>query len=110
MGSAPFYFRDNDPHESSMTWQVLRSEFDRLMLDNARERGVDVVEGAQVREVLFEELQAVGVAASMPDGDATDVSRARHRRCNRTKRAHLAAVENQPGRADAEEGLRVHAL
>ena len=66
-GSAPFYFRDNDSHESSMTWQVLRSDFDRLMLDNARERGVDVVEGAQVREVLFEEQRAVGVAASMPD-------------------------------------------
>jgi 2-polyprenyl-6-methoxyphenol hydroxylase-like FAD-dependent oxidoreductase len=35
--SAPFYFEDNNPHESSQTWQVVRSEFDLLMLNNARE-------------------------------------------------------------------------
>jgi len=34
--SAPFYFWDNKPHECSQTWQVVRSEFDKLMLDNAR--------------------------------------------------------------------------
>ena len=31
--SAPFYFYRNDPHESSMTWQVLRSEFDQMLLE-----------------------------------------------------------------------------
>ena len=40
--SAPFYFWDNKPHECSQTWQVVRSEFDQMMLDNARERGVRV--------------------------------------------------------------------
>ena len=40
--SAPFYFHDNKPHECSQTWQVVRSEFDQMMLDNAREHGVDV--------------------------------------------------------------------
>src|SRR6188768_1820561 len=39
--SAPFYFWDNKPHECSQTWQVVRSEFDKMMLDNAREHGVD---------------------------------------------------------------------
>ena len=39
--SAPFYFHDNKPHECSQTWQVIRSEFDTMMLDNAREHGVD---------------------------------------------------------------------
>ena len=29
--SAPFYFFENDPHESSTTWQVLRGEFDRAL-------------------------------------------------------------------------------
>ena len=43
--SAPFYFWDNKPHECSQTWQVVRSEFDQMMLDNAREHGVDVHEG-----------------------------------------------------------------
>ena len=31
--SAPFYFWDNKPHECSQTWQVVRSEFDQLMLE-----------------------------------------------------------------------------
>ena len=35
--SAPFYFWDNKPHECSQTWQVVRSEFDQMLLDNARE-------------------------------------------------------------------------
>ena len=38
--SEPFYFIDHNPHESSQTWQVRRSEFDHLLLDNAREHGV----------------------------------------------------------------------
>src|SRR5213083_2497059 len=40
--SEPFYFVDHKPHESSQTWQVYRQEFDQLMLNNAREHGVDV--------------------------------------------------------------------
>ncbi|HEY6564040.1 MAG TPA: tryptophan 7-halogenase, partial [Pirellulaceae bacterium] len=39
--SAPFYFWDNRPHDCSQTWQVVRSEFDEMMLNNAREQGVD---------------------------------------------------------------------
>src|SRR5215510_15358312 len=38
--SAPFYFWDNKPHECSQTWQVVRSEFDQMLLENAREHGV----------------------------------------------------------------------
>jgi flavin-dependent dehydrogenase len=59
--SEPFYFWDNKPHESSQTWQVVRSEFDKLNLDHARENGVKVSEGARVLEVLFEGKKAVGV-------------------------------------------------
>jgi flavin-dependent dehydrogenase len=59
--SAPFYFWDNKPHECSQTWQVVRSEFDQMMLDNAREHGVDVHEGVRVHDVLFEGDRAVGV-------------------------------------------------
>src|SRR5262249_27085890 len=36
--SAPFYFWDNKPHECSQTWQVVRSEFDLMMLRNAQEQ------------------------------------------------------------------------
>jgi flavin-dependent dehydrogenase len=71
--SAPFYFWDNKPHESSQTWQVVRSEFDKLILDHARECGADVREGVRVREVLFEGSRAVGVKIQLPDGSLEEV-------------------------------------
>ena len=71
--SAPFYFWDNKPHECSQTWQVVRSEFDSMMLDNARENGVDVHQGVRVRDVLFEGDRAVGVKIQQPDGTLEDV-------------------------------------
>src|ERR1041385_3694976 len=66
--SEPFYFWDHKPHECSQTWQVLRSEFDELMLNNAREHGVDVHEGVRVLDVLFEGDRAVGVKLMEDDG------------------------------------------
>jgi flavin-dependent dehydrogenase len=59
--SAPFYFHDNKPHECSQTWQVVRSEFDQMMLDNAHEHGVEAHQGTHVLDVLFEGDRAVGV-------------------------------------------------
>ncbi|HEY7186726.1 MAG TPA: NAD(P)/FAD-dependent oxidoreductase [Vicinamibacterales bacterium] len=66
--SAPFYFWDNKPHECSQTWQVVRSEFDQMMLNNAREHGVDVHEGVRVHEVLMDGDRAVGVRIKDGDG------------------------------------------
>jgi len=66
--SEPFYFVDHRPHEASQTWQVRRSEFDHMNLDNARENGVKVHEGARVLEVLFEGGRAVGVRVR-PEGE-----------------------------------------
>jgi flavin-dependent dehydrogenase len=71
--SAPFYFWDNKPHECSQTWQVVRSEFDLMMLDNARAHGVDVHEGVRVREVLFEGQRAVGVRLQDEGGALREV-------------------------------------
>jgi flavin-dependent dehydrogenase len=71
--SAPFYFRDNKPHESSQTWQVVRSEFDAMMLDQARKRGVEANEGVRVREVLFDGDRAKGVVIQHPDGSLGEV-------------------------------------
>jgi len=59
--SAPFYFWDNKPHECSQTWQVVRSEFDQMLLNNAREHGVAAHEGVRVMDVIFEQDRAVGV-------------------------------------------------
>ena len=71
--SAPFFFDEMNPHESSQTWQVVRSEFDQMMLDNAREHGVEVWEEANVSEVLFEPSEtdtlprATGVVVTRKD-------------------------------------------
>jgi flavin-dependent dehydrogenase len=71
--SAPFYFFDNKPHECSQTWQVVRSEFDLMMLRNAAEHGVAVHEATRVLEVLFEGDRAVGVRIQKEDGGQQEV-------------------------------------
>jgi flavin-dependent dehydrogenase len=67
--SAPFYFDEHKPHESSQTWQVIRGEFDRMLLDNAVAKGVTARTDAQVLDVLFEEDRAVGVKLQLGYGD-----------------------------------------
>ena len=66
--SAPFYFWDNKPHECSQTWQVVRSEFDQMMLENAREQGVVAHEEARVLDVLFDGDRAIGIKLQTKDG------------------------------------------
>jgi flavin-dependent dehydrogenase len=71
--SAPFYFWDNKPHECSQTWQVARSEFDQMMLENAREHGVDAHEGLHVLDVLFDGERATGVRIRDTDGSRREI-------------------------------------
>jgi flavin-dependent dehydrogenase len=71
--SAPFYFWDNKPHECSQTWQVVRSEFDLMMLNNAREHGVAAHEGVRVLDVLFDGSRAIGVRVQDADGSQREV-------------------------------------
>jgi len=52
--SAPFYFHHHMQHEAAVTWQVLRSQFDQMLLDNAREKGVEVREETEVLSLLRE--------------------------------------------------------
>src|SRR5438067_13904335 len=72
--SEPFYFWEHKPHESSQTWQVLRSEFDEMMLRNAQEHGVQVGEGVHVLSVLWEGDRAVGVRIIREDSSQQEVS------------------------------------
>jgi flavin-dependent dehydrogenase len=62
--STPFYFFDNKPHECSTTWQVVRSEFDEMLLRNAEEHGVQVHRETRVHDVLLEGDRAVGIMAA----------------------------------------------
>ena len=72
-GSAPFYFSETDPHERSTTWQVRRSEFDGLLLERAVELGVQFRHGVQVRDVVFDGEQAVGIRAQDATGTVAEV-------------------------------------
>ena len=65
--SEPFYFIEHKNHESSQTWQVLRSELDEMLLRNAAEHGVQVEEGVHVLNVLWEGERAVGVRIKRED-------------------------------------------
>jgi flavin-dependent dehydrogenase len=71
--SEPFYFLDHKPHECSQTWQVLREELDKMLLDNAREHGVAVHEGVRVLQIMFENDRAVGVRVAEEDGKEREV-------------------------------------
>jgi flavin-dependent dehydrogenase len=71
--SEPFYFVEHKNHPSSQTWQVLRSELDEMLLNNAREHGVEVEEGVHVLNVLWEGERAVGARIKREDGTQQDV-------------------------------------
>ena len=67
--SQPFYFFETIKHPCSTTWQVRRSDFDRMLLENARDKGADVRQGTAVRELLTDAGgRAVGVRADVPGG------------------------------------------
>lgn len=61
--SQPFYFFQHYDHPSSTTWQVLRSEFDQILLDNAREKGAEVWEETRAEQLLQEDGRVVGIRA-----------------------------------------------
>lgn len=66
--SRPFYFFEAVHHESAVTWQVTRAQFDHLLIDHAAEQGAVVHQGVQVKQVLFEDDRAIGVEVQMQDG------------------------------------------
>lgn len=71
--SQPFYFFNRyDKDTIAQTWQVLRSDFDQMMMENARERGATVLEETEVTELLQEGGVFHGVRARSRDGDVME--------------------------------------
>ena len=66
--SRPFYFFEALHHESAVTWQVTRAQFDLMLIEHAAEQGVEVHQETQIKRVLFDDDRARGVEALMPDG------------------------------------------
>lgn len=63
--TSPFYFDEYKCHESSQTWQVIRGEFDEMLLNNAVGKGATAHTDAQVRDVLFDGDRATGVRVNL---------------------------------------------
>jgi flavin-dependent dehydrogenase len=56
------------------TWQVRRSDFDKMMLDEAVARGGELIEGARALKPIIGDDGAVkGVTVRMPDGKNEDI-------------------------------------
>ncbi len=71
--SQPFYFFNRyDKDTVAQTWQVLRSEFDEMLLNHARSRGAEVIEEITVKELLHEGEKVVGVRAQTKSGEVVE--------------------------------------
>ena len=70
--SRPFYFFEANHHESSVTWQVTRAQFDLMLIEHAADQGADVYQETQIKKVLFDDERAVGVEALMKDGSVVE--------------------------------------
>jgi flavin-dependent dehydrogenase len=70
--SASFDFGDPARQDSASSWHVLRSEFDKMLLGNARERGAEIHEETEVKEILFENGAAVGVRIERAQGQTQE--------------------------------------
>lgn len=67
--SQPFYFSTRYEPEVAQTWQVLRSEFDEILMRNAREKGAQVLEETKVQSLVREGERTVGVRAHTRSGE-----------------------------------------
>lgn len=73
--SEPFFFRQHDDRDCSDTWQVERSEFDKMLFDRAAELGADCYDQTRLVDVLFDESgKASGVVIKDAIGQQHEVS------------------------------------
>jgi flavin-dependent dehydrogenase len=70
--SQPFYFDTRYEKDVAQTWQVLRSEFDEILLNNARDRGAIVHEETEVTELLHDSERVIGVRAKQKNGSVEE--------------------------------------
>ena len=71
--SQPFYFFNRyDRATVAQTWQVLRSEFDLMVMEHARAKGATVLEEVTVKELLKEKGRIAGVRAALKNGETVE--------------------------------------
>ena len=71
--SHPFNFGSRYNEDVAQTWQVLRSEFDQILMDNAKSKGAEVEEQFTVQDLLFEGETVVGVKGVDKDGKVREI-------------------------------------
>ena len=71
--SHPFYFSETIEGQGATTWQVERSSFDQLLVDQAIASGVEVRMSSPVESVRFEDERAVGARVRSPEGHPFEV-------------------------------------
>ena len=59
--STPFYFFQHLEHDAAQTWQVVRSEFDAMLLDNAVEKGAEVMSETNAKRLLMDGGRCLGL-------------------------------------------------
>jgi len=70
--SQPFYFSTRYEPEVAQTWQVLRSEFDVMVMDNARGKGAEIRQETAVTELIREQGRIAGVRAQTKGGSTQE--------------------------------------
>lgn len=71
--SLPFYFFNRYDKESvAQTWQVLRSEFDQMLMENSRAKGAEIIEETIVTELIWGNGKVLGVKAKHKDGEIVE--------------------------------------
>jgi flavin-dependent dehydrogenase len=91
--SQPFYFSTRYSEEVAQTWQVLRSEFDQMLVNNAREKGATILEGVTVTQLLREGDRVIGVQAKDESGAIAEYHAPMTLDCS--GKESFAAVRNQ---------------
>ncbi len=72
--SQPFYFFNRyDRDTIAQTWQVMRAEFDLMLLDHAREHGAEVMEQTAVTGLIWQDGQVMGAKVRTADGAAREI-------------------------------------
>src|SRR5438552_9032765 len=71
--SQPFYFFNRyDLDTVAQTWQVLRSEFDLMLMEHARAKGATILEEVTVKELLKENGRVIGARAHLKSGESVE--------------------------------------
>jgi flavin-dependent dehydrogenase len=97
--SKPYYYFQHRDHPSSRTWQVVRSDFDQLLLDSALDRGVELLR-ASAKDLVWEDGSVVGAELELADGTRT--TRRARVTIDATGRDGLAMARNRWREQDAQ--------